>query len=133
MKSARGGHGFDAGRFGGLGSGVQAGAEHGLFAALIARIQKQRGGAALAIDDQDGARFHHAGDVKELVALAQGLLAGTLGSALQDGHRIADFLHHMGTAGGVLRWWKDVGEHGLRGCRSGRQQEDDEFGHVELL
>ena len=108
-------HGFHPGGAHGLLAGVEARPKHVGFAALVAWIQEQRGLSGLAVDDQNGTRFHHARDVEELVRLAQRLLAGTLGGALNDGDAIADLEHHAGAPGGIFGRRKDIGENGLRG------------------
>src|SRR5581483_1561848 len=108
-------------------------AEHGLLAPLIARIEEERGGVRLAIDDEDGARFHDAAHVEELIALAQRLFAGTLGSALQDGDTVADPFHYVCAPRGVLLGGKDVGEYRLRKDGCGETQAEKEFHGLGLL
>jgi hypothetical protein len=66
-----------------------------------------------AVDEENRARFDYAGQVEELIALAEGLLAGAFGGALEDRDGVADFLDHAGSAGGVFFGRECVGEDGL--------------------
>ena len=100
--------------FDGFVAGIEAGTEHSLLAGFVARIEEQRRLLCAPINDQQRARFHYAGDVEELVALAERLLAGTFGGPLHDRHRIADLLHHLRAPHGVLIGRKDISEDGLR-------------------
>jgi hypothetical protein len=109
----------------------EAGSEHHGLAALVARIQEERGGVRFAIEQEDGARLDNSRDVEELVGLAKRLLAGTFGGALNDSDAVAEFGHDACTAGGIFVGREHVSEDGLRGNGQGKE-EDREIAHVSF-
>ena len=121
--SSRGKHLVDAGGFRGLGTGEEAGAEHDVLAAVVARVEEEGGLFRAAVDQQDRARLDDAAEIEELVALAERLLAGALGRALQDRDSIADLRHDARTASGVFVGREDVGEDGLGTQAEGQREQ----------
>ncbi len=94
--------------------GVEPGTEHHGLATLVARVEEQPGAAGAAVDHQNRPRLYHAGQIEELIRLAQRLLPGPFGGALYDGHRVADLRHHLGAPGRVLIRREDIREDRLR-------------------
>ena len=107
-------HAFDSGGLHCFVAGVESGAEHHGLAALVARVEEEFGAMRPAVDHQDRPRLHHARYIEELIRLAQRLLSGAFGGALDDGHRVADLRHHPRAPRGIFFGRKDIGEHGLR-------------------
>ena len=105
---------------------MQARTEHLRFPAVVERLQKQRRALRAPVDGHDRPRFGHAGQVEELVALAERLFAWTFRSALENRDGVADPLHDAPAATRELFEREDFGarEHrlGRRRRRGDREQ-----------
>src|SRR5581483_5361739 len=102
-------HGIDAGRLRRFLSRVEAWAEHPVFAPLVERLQVHRGLLRPSVDGRDGTGLDDAGEIEELVALPERLLARSFGRALQNRNGIANLRHHARAACSELLGWKNLG------------------------
>ena len=98
-----------AGRLRRVGSRRQRRPDHPLLAPVVSRLQEQRRLLRAPVDRDDRARLDDAGQVEELVVLAERLFAGPLGRALQDRDAVADLLHHLRAARREFLGRKDLG------------------------
>jgi hypothetical protein len=106
-------HVLDAGDARGLGARHER-RPLGPLGPLVARQHEERRALRLAVDHEDRARDLDAGQVEELVVLAELVVRGQLRRSDHDGRAVADLLHHTRAARGELLERERVGEERLR-------------------
>jgi hypothetical protein len=104
---------------------MQRRTEHPRLAPLVERLQIQSRPLRATVDGRDGARLDDAGQIEELIVLAECLLAWTLGRALHDRDRIADAFDQASAPGAEFLERKNLcpAEYRLRRQR-GETRED---------
>jgi len=104
---------------------MQPWAEHAGFAALVERLEKQRRPLRPAVNGDDRPGLDDAGQVEELIVLAERLLTRPFGRALEDRNGVTNLCHDPRASCREFLERKDfrAGEHRLSRRRDREDQQ----------